>query len=139
SWWHAEPRPGGLAAGWRVLELRVPAAVLDQRITLRTRAMFEGGLVEETRGLVEAGRRAALAALRAIGYDEALAALDGVLGVDEAIARTALRTRQLAKRQRTWFRHQLEGEPLDGGRPATALLAAARAAWERAPARRGAP
>jgi tRNA dimethylallyltransferase len=52
------------------------------------------------------GRREALADRTAIGYDEALALIDGGLSRADAEARTNLRTAQLAKRQRTWFRHQ---------------------------------
>jgi tRNA dimethylallyltransferase len=113
SWWHAQPRRGGLAADWRVLELTCGARELAQRIDRRTQGMFDSGLVAEVEGLVASGRRAPLAALRAIGYDEALAVLDGALAQADAIARTSLRTRQLAKRQRTWFRHQLAGARLD--------------------------
>ena len=43
----------------------------------------------------------------AIGYAEALAFARGEVSEEEAIARVCARTRQLAKRQRTWFRHQL--------------------------------
>jgi tRNA dimethylallyltransferase len=82
--------------------------------------MFVGGLVEEARALAAAGRAPALRALRAIGYDEALDFLEGTSSLDESVRATSLRTRQLAKRQRTWFRHQLEGSGL-----------AARARWGR--------
>jgi tRNA dimethylallyltransferase len=73
--------------------------------------MFETGLIEETRTVVAAGRRPALERLRAVGYDEALAVVDGRLVPAEAEARVNQRTRQLAKRQRTWFRHQLARVP----------------------------
>jgi tRNA dimethylallyltransferase len=82
--------------------------------------MFESGLVEETRALVAAGQEAQLQALRAVGYDEALELLAGRMSRAEAEARTSLRTRQLAKRQRTWFRHQIEAVRLDGGGAGTA-------------------
>ncbi len=122
SWWHA--REGGpvVAGTWSVFELTLAPAALDGRIERRTRWMFEAGLVEETRALVEAGKEPALRALRAVGYDEALALLAGRLTRAEAEARTNLRTRQLAKRQRTWFRHQIEAVRLEGeGRSAAEL------------------
>jgi tRNA dimethylallyltransferase len=78
--------------------------------------MYDSGLIEETRALVEAGREPALRALRAVGYDEALDLLSGRLDREEAEQRTNLRTRQLAKRQRTWFRHQIEAARLDAER-----------------------
>jgi tRNA dimethylallyltransferase len=84
--------------------------------------MFEGGLVEETRSLLEGGLEAPLTALRAVGYDEAVALVRGGLNRAAAEERTTLRTAQLAKRQRTWFRHQLTAIRLDAGeRPAEAI------------------
>jgi tRNA dimethylallyltransferase len=108
SAWHREGRAGAVLGPWRVLELTCPPRDLGVRIERRTRAMFDSGLVEETRTLVAAGLRDPLERLRAVGYDEALALLDGRLARAAAEARVNLRTRQLAKRQRTWFRHQVE-------------------------------
>ena len=77
SWWHASARLAG--ARGRVARGRAggDAAALAARIEARTRAMFDGGLVEETRALVGAGRGDALRALRAIGYDESARAARG--------------------------------------------------------------
>jgi tRNA dimethylallyltransferase len=112
GWWHAHTRGPAIAARWQVIELTAAPASLAERIERRTRAMFDGGLLEETRAIVEAGEGHSLAALRAVGYDEAMALLGGALSRVEAEARTNLRTRQLAKRQRTWFRHQVEATRL---------------------------
>jgi tRNA dimethylallyltransferase len=114
AWWRARHAAPELDATWCVAELTLPVATLDARIAERTRAMFDAGLAEETRGLVEAGKEAALRALRAVGYDEALELNAGTLARDAAEARTTRRTRQLAKRQRTWFRHQLDALRVDG-------------------------
>ena len=108
SWWHARRGEPAVAGEWRVFELSSAPTALDQRIAHRTRWMFDSGLVEETQALVAAGKAAALRALHAVGYDEALELLAGRLGREAAEARTNLRTRQLARRQRTWFRHQVE-------------------------------
>jgi tRNA dimethylallyltransferase len=120
SWWH-ERRGGPAAAGeWRVFELTLQPQALEQRIVRRTRWMFDSGLVEETRALVDAGSEPALRALRAVGYDEALELIAGRSSRAQAEERTNLRTRQLAKRQRTWFRHQVEATRLDGeGQPSS--------------------
>lgn len=129
SWWHAQPRLGGLEASWQVLELTCEAATLEARIAARTHDMFEHGLTEETRALVDAGLEAALRALRAVGYDEALDLLAGRIDRPAAEARTTLRTRQLAKRQRTWFRHQVTATRIaaDAMDPAGMLEAAVAA------------
>ncbi len=113
SRWQARPRRGALAADWRVVEVVCTPAVLEPRIATRTRAMFDGGLAEETRALLARGLEAPLRALRAIGYDEAMALIAGEVDRAEAEARTNRRTRQMAKRQRTWFRHQVQALRLD--------------------------
>lgn len=125
SWWHAQITTPGFRAIWRVAELVVEPATLAPRIDARTREMFENGLIDEARALLAEGREGALRALRAVGYDEALDLLQGRLGRAEAEARTSLRTRQLAKRQRTWFRHQVDAARVDAGSGDVAALGAA--------------
>ena len=133
SWWHAHPGPIPLDAEWHAVELVAAPAVLARRIEVRTRSMFERGLVEETRGLLAAGLGEPLARLRAVGYDEAAALVLGRLTRAEAEARVNTRTRQLAKRQRTWFRHQVESARIESeGRSPAGLLAAALDALDRA-------
>lgn len=82
-----------------------PREALYAAIDARTRAMFDGGLLEETRRLVERGLRDT-APMRAVGYAQALAVLDGRLSHAEALADTAKKTRHYAKRQWTWFKKE---------------------------------
>ena len=86
------------------IALRCERRLLDKRINERARAMFDGGLVEEVEALIDQGLREGETAPRAIGYAQALAVIDGTMSVPEAIAATALATRQLASRQIKWFR-----------------------------------
>lgn len=97
------PRPRPKVAG-----LRLPPAELHLRINQRARQMFARGLIDEVRALRAAHPRLSHTARHAIGYAEAAQVLDGRLSEEEAIQRTALRTRQYAKRQMTWFRHQAD-------------------------------
>ncbi len=90
-----------------VLGLEVKPATLAGRIAQRTERMFQDGLLDEARWLRDQGYDRDLPALSGVGYAEALAHLDGRLTLAEAIDRTTTRTRQYARRQRTWFRHQL--------------------------------
>ena len=104
-----------------ILGLQVEPEVLADRIAQRTEQMFRDGLLDEARRLRDRGYDRTLPALTGVGYAEALAHLDGQLTLPEAIQRTTIRTRQYARRQRTWFRHQL---PTVWHPPDTALKAA---------------
>jgi tRNA dimethylallyltransferase len=121
---------GHRAPPWRVVELGLDPPDLPQRIQRRTAALFAGGLVEETAALIERfGPGCPL--LETIGYGEAARLLRGELARAEAIAMAERRTRQYAKRQRTWFRRQ--HQPLwltdaAGGPEADVLQQALRAA-----------
>lgn len=87
-----------------VLGLRVGREVLDRRIERRTRSMFDGGLVEETRALLSRGLREGRTARRAVGYAQALAVIDGTMTREAAVDDVTLRTRRLVRRQESWFR-----------------------------------
>lgn len=77
---------------------------LKRRIAERTAAIFESGILDEARELLERGLGPAHAAYRTIGYEEAFAALRGELTLPAAIEAATRATRQFARRQRTWFR-----------------------------------
>ena len=87
-----------------MVALRRPMEELDERIALRTRAMMDGGLIEEVRALINVGLREAKTASRATGYAQALAVIDGTMSEDEAVESIAQTTRQLARRQVKWLR-----------------------------------
>jgi tRNA dimethylallyltransferase len=90
------------------LRLEPPRELLHQRIERRTRALFEtGSLRRETEALLQ---RPAEKALKIIGYGECAEALKtGDWAAAEA--RVNARTRQYAKRQRTWFAREAPALP----------------------------
>ncbi|MFZ9888918.1 MAG: tRNA (adenosine(37)-N6)-dimethylallyltransferase MiaA [Myxococcota bacterium] len=97
---NAAPR---VTARWLLLEAET--RWLGERIRARTEAMWQAGLMEEAVRLRERlGPSHPL--LGTMGYEEALAAYDGHLQVEDAVARIAQRQRSYAKRQRTWFRKE---------------------------------
>ena len=108
------PEPRGYPARSVWIGLQMDAAEHAHRIEARARAQFASGLLEEAAGLRERFD-ADLPAFSAVGYREAFAVLDGTLTQDQAIARTAARTRQLARRQRTWFRAEPDITWLEAG------------------------
>ncbi len=98
----------GLAA-FEVLKigLNPERAELYRRINCRVEAMFAAGLVEETRGVLScAGPNARNRVLKALGYREALAVLDGHMTVQRAVLATQTATSRYAKRLMTWFRRE---------------------------------
>jgi len=79
----------------------------NDRIHRRVDWMFKAGLLEETRCLAKQGLGENTTASQAIGYRQVLEHLRGDYGLEETIVRVKSRTRQFAKRQRTWFRNQM--------------------------------
>jgi len=104
---------GATPPPWRVLELGLNPTDLTARIASRTKCLFAAGLVAETEALIER-YGAGLPLLNTIGYSEAKQQLAGELSETEAIALCEQRTRQFAKRQRTWFRRRHAPIWLDG-------------------------
>jgi len=107
---------GSTPPPWRVLELGLNPPDLGERISRRTEALYAGGLLAETAALMQRYGDG-LELLNTIGYAEARGVHQGEISQAEAVAITARRTRQYAKRQRTWFRRQhrplwLEGSDL---------------------------
>lgn len=105
--WHAagasKPRR---AARWLIVD---PGAALHARLATRIAAMFAAGWAEEVRALAARVPPEA-PAWNACGYQEVRALVEGRLTRVEAEQAILIRTRQYAKRQRTWFRNQLDEE-----------------------------
>lgn len=76
---------------------------LKERIDKRVDAMWEAGLVDEVRGLIEAGITKAKTARAALGYSQIITFLEGATSEEEALAETKRATRAYARRQETWF------------------------------------
>lgn len=107
----AEAGGGGLPArsaphAGRValLALSRPRHELVRRIDARTDWLFAHGLLDEVRRLLDGATTPDSHPMTGHGYAESARFLAGEWSLDEAIRVTALRTRQYAKRQLTWFR-----------------------------------
>jgi tRNA dimethylallyltransferase len=101
--------------GFRVLRLGLnpDRETLYARINQRAQHMFEDGLVEEARHLLERYRDSARP-LVSLGYRQAVQLLRGELTRDAAIAAAQQAHRNYAKRQMTWFRREPEVVWLSG-------------------------
>lgn len=84
------------------------SADLHQRISARVEAMFRQGWVAETEQLLKRGLAENKTAMQALGYRQIVEHLRGERSLAGTIELVKLRTRQFAKRQMTWFRHQLQ-------------------------------
>lgn len=100
-------KPFGRESLSRVLRLclTAPRQVLYNRIERRVEAMVKLGLVEEVKALVGADKLKGPVA-KAIGYSEIARYLKGEIGFERALALMKQRSRNLAKRQLTWFRQE---------------------------------
>ncbi|GAB1693826.1 tRNA (adenosine(37)-N6)-dimethylallyltransferase MiaA [Krasilnikovia sp. M28-CT-15] len=104
-------------------------AELDARIAERVRLMWASGLLDEVRDLAGQGLREGRTAGRALGYQQALAQLDGAFTEEQAQLETIQATRRFVRRQRSWFRrdprvHWLDAASDTLGETAMAALAA---------------
>lgn len=105
-----------------------PGPVLAERIARRVDAMLDGGWVEEARALARRFPPDA-PAWSATGYGVVRRLAAGELSRAEAARLITIETRQYAKRQRTWFRHQLAGADVTRVNPDDPRCDAAVEAW----------
>jgi tRNA dimethylallyltransferase len=140
SWWQRHAKDSGVLRPWYI-HLTLPREILYRRITERVDRMLEQGLVEEVRRLLARGVAASAPGLDAVGYREVVASLTGGLPANELRDAIVRATRRYAKRQETWFRHQLETQisdsrqqippvwTLDATQPADNLAASIHDRW----------
>ena len=107
SWWHREGPLEAQPLDVRVVLVELPRAELYRRIDERTSRMFEGGLLEEVRRLLEAGYTVDDPGMTGTGYREAVSVVLGELDLAEALDSVQKATRGYARRQLTWFRNQI--------------------------------
>jgi tRNA dimethylallyltransferase len=103
-----------------------------ERIDARIAGMVDEGLIDEVQRLVAAPGGLSRTAREGIGYKEVLDHLEGsVPKLEAALRRTAERTRQLARRQRMWFRRDRRITWIGSGGNPLATLPALLATWNR--------
>ena len=131
SYWQQAARARGAIDPWYIV-LTAPRPVLHQRIARRAEEMMRRGLVEEVAAVLSEGHPPGAAGLDGVGVREAVEYLHGRRPRESVAEAIATSTRQYAKRQQTWFRHQLEGtvRMLDATRSPERLAAEIAEAWD---------
>ncbi|MGX5734511.1 tRNA (adenosine(37)-N6)-dimethylallyltransferase MiaA [Bosea thiooxidans] len=118
-----EREPGPLGEeGLLRLFIHPDREVVRQQIDRRFAMMIEAGALDEVARLKERRLDPLLPIMRAHGVPGLIAYLDGEISLDEAVRRGQADTRAYAKRQVTWFRHQMTG--WQAAAPGEALAAA---------------
>ena len=101
---------------WEVLEIGLDCNDLNERIQKRTKIMFNNGIIEETKYLINK-YGIDLPLLKTIGYNEAINVIKNNQTINDAIEITSKKTINFAKRQRTWFRNKNNPYWLDTKNP----------------------
>ena len=102
-------RRGGKSEPFRFATILImpPREALYAACDRRFAAMIAAGALEEAKRLMDRGLPPDLPAMKGVGVPELMRHLRGETGLDEAIATAQRATRRYAKRQMTWFRHQI--------------------------------
>lgn len=106
--WQALAPEGAVAARWLTLFLDPPRNILYANCDHRFELMLAQGGLDEVRALLSLGLDPTLPAMKALGVPELAALLKGEMTNQQAVVAAQKATRNYAKRQLTWFRHQLE-------------------------------
>jgi tRNA dimethylallyltransferase len=104
SHWQMQFDEGRDSSTCRVFTMRHARPVLHQRIECRVESMFDNGLVEEVRGLLDRHQELGQTASQAVGYREVCDHLQSGVSLEESIEKVKVRTRRFARHQETWFR-----------------------------------
>jgi tRNA dimethylallyltransferase len=108
AWRHQPAAPASYR--FATLLLTPPRAALYAACDARFPAMIASGGLDEAKALMARGLDPGLPAMKAVGLRELLGYLRGEIALAEAVAAAQQATRHYAKRQTTWFRHQLSAD-----------------------------
>ena len=139
SWWHEQGAPDQEPLQGVIVVLEMPREELDRRIDARVTRMAEEGLVTEVERLLEQGYGPDDPGMTGTGYREIAAYLTGETSLEEALDRMRSVTRKYARRQLTWFRHQVPDGMvrIDALQPVANQAAQVVEAWTLAPVAQG--
>ncbi len=110
--WHKEEQPPILKAGsWKGIGLMPPREIVYENIEKRFHNMVKNGGLDEVRALWGRNLEKDLPSMKALGIPNLIEYLEGLVRLDDAIARAITQTRQYAKRQYTWLNNRAANWP----------------------------
>jgi tRNA dimethylallyltransferase len=132
-WWQQRFAGSHAAINMLTIVLELPRNVLYERINNRVTEMVQQGLVEEVERLLAQGYDEHSPGMKTTGYAEMIAYFKGEASLEATIDAVQRATRRYARRQETWFRHQL-AEPvvrIDATRPHDEIVENIAAEWRK--------
>ena len=105
--WQRQPNQGAVAANWLTIVLDPPRDIQTKACEHRFRQMVAQGALAEAQSMANLRLPADCPATRALGLPDLISHLNGKLTLEQAILAGSQATRAYAKRQSTWFRHQI--------------------------------
>lgn len=104
--------------------LNADRSLVDQRIEKRVDRMFDAGLVKEVESLFSDPKTWSYTSFQGIGYKEFQGYFEGKKSLEQVKEEIVIHSRQYAKRQMTWFRHQMNVTWFDLEKPEEIVQAA---------------
>jgi tRNA dimethylallyltransferase len=129
SWWLSQ-RPATPALPAIVFCLQLSRETLYERVNERFERMMAEGLLDEVRRLLEI-HASDTSGMKSVGYAELTRYLEGGSSLEDAVEEAKRNTRHFARRQLTWFRHQLPEDTvwLDASRPRADIIEEIQRTW----------
>jgi len=132
TWWQSHGQPEAEAINLSAVVLSLSAEEHRTRIRCRAESLLDGGWAEEVERLLTAGHGSDSPAFSSIGYRAVAEWTRDEISREEALTRIVRDTWAYARRQRTWFRHQLPPDALilDGEMTVVEAVDAVIEAWQ---------
>ena len=110
SYFYQLPKTGGMVADYRVILINPPREKLYSQCNYRFEQMMSRGALKQVVDLVEKNPNMDGGVFQALGVRELIGFLKQETSLEEAVSKAQQKTRNYAKRQRTWFAHQIKAD-----------------------------
>jgi len=112
SYWHAQPVHKPIDGTFESILILPERQTLYERCNKRFQKMINAGALSEVKTLLEKNPDKTGGVFQAIGVKELSGFLLGEISIDDAILKASQATRNYAKRQYTWFKHQIQADKI---------------------------